>query len=124
MRNTVWMGQAPLQVPGRVVVVVVVAVVIGQAALPKEAVASRKERERLAARSPRAGKRKASSFTHLLPTGYSSHAIRHPSITDVTRPMAAQRDDFLHGPDSAGTDRAPEQAARRPRAAAPRRRQP
>src|SRR5207247_6405701 len=42
-----------------------VVVAVGEAALPEEAVASRKERERRAARSPRAGKRKASSFTHL-----------------------------------------------------------
>src|SRR5882724_10635099 len=146
MRNTVWMGQAPEQVPGRVVVVVevveghvngpqvnpqlmsptshcailrassmlqapspltshasgwmrwlhwrtptsnsattsaspmltipspftspqrpaaTVVIVVGEAALPEEAVGSGRERERAAARNPRAGKRKASSFARL-----------------------------------------------------------
>ena len=54
---------SPFTSPQRTAATVVVAV--GEAALPEEAVASRKERERRAARSPRAGKRKASSFTHL-----------------------------------------------------------
>src|SRR2546427_2645116 len=45
-----------------------VAVVIRQAPLPKEAVASRRGRERPAARSPRAGKRQGASFAHLRPT--------------------------------------------------------
>src|SRR6266478_2891500 len=179
MRNTVWMGQAPEQVPGRVVVVVevveghvngpqvnpqlmsptshcailrassmlqapspltshasgwaswlhwrsptsnsattsaspmltnpspftspqrtaaTVVVVVGEAALAKEAVASRKERERPVARSPRAGKRKASSFARL-PHGERGLVVPRglPSVKhSVTGPMAARRDDFLH----------------------------
>src|SRR2546427_660377 len=73
--------------------------VIGEAALPKEAVASRRERERPAARSPRAGKRKASSFAHL-PHGEQGLVVARdlPSVKhSVTGPMAARRDDFLHG---------------------------
>src|SRR5437773_12245680 len=51
---------SPLTSPQGTAATVVVAV--GEAALPKEAVASRKEGERPTARSPRAGKRKASSL--------------------------------------------------------------
>src|SRR3989442_9022439 len=54
---------SPFTSPQRTAATVVV--VGGEAALAKEAVASRKERERPVARSPRAGKRKASSFARL-----------------------------------------------------------
>src|SRR5437879_11531937 len=54
---------SPFTSPQRTAATVVV--VVGEAALAKEAVASRKERERPVARSPRAGKRKASSFARL-----------------------------------------------------------
>src|SRR6266446_6273535 len=54
---------SPFTSPQRTAATVVV--VVGEAALAKEEVASRKERERPVARSPRAGKRKASSFARL-----------------------------------------------------------
>src|SRR3989475_4384794 len=49
---------SPFTSPQRTAATVVV--VVGEAALPKEAVASRRGRERAAARSPRAGERKGS----------------------------------------------------------------
>src|SRR5438132_589814 len=69
-----------------------VVVAVGEAALPKEAVASRKEGERPTARSPRAGKRKASS----LPTSPMASRANRPTrsaigqITDVARPGAGR----------------------------------
>ena len=91
------MTPSPFTSPQRTAATVVV--VVGEAALPKEAGASREERERPAARSPRAGKRKASSFAHL-PHGEQGLVVPRdlPSVKhSVTGPMAARRDDFLHG---------------------------
>src|SRR5436309_654761 len=122
MRNTVWMGQAPLQVPGRVVNVDdPVPVHVAAADCGERGGRHRRGSSTQGGGREQEGKGKADSQKPtgreaqgvlLCPPrpngeqGYSSHAIRHPSITDVTRPMAAQRDDFLYGPDSAGTDRA------------------
>src|SRR5438093_741713 len=85
MRNTVWMGQAPVQVPGRVVVVVVAVVVDLDQALVPRALLSSEAYERH--RERRCGAERHSHPDHSVPraqrgfasltTQFGFHLARH-----------------------------------------------